>query len=80
MIPTLYHNGFPAGSVGKESTCNAGDIGDAGLIHELGRSPEGVHGNTVQYSCLENPMERGTWQATVQKVTKSHVFICLIQI
>ena len=44
--------GFPAGSVGKESACNVGDLG---LITGLGRSPGGGHGNTVQYSCLENP-------------------------
>ena len=44
--------GFPAGSVGKESACNAGDLGS---IPRLGRSPEGGHGNLLQYSCLENP-------------------------
>ena len=44
--------GFPGGSVGKESACNVGDLG---LITGLGRSPGGGHGNTVQYSCLENP-------------------------
>ena len=44
--------GFPGGSDGKESTCNAGDLG---LIPRLGRSPGGGHGNPLQYSCLENP-------------------------
>ena len=44
--------GFPGGSDGKESACNAGDLGS---IPELGRSPEGEHGNPRQYSCLENP-------------------------
>ena len=44
--------GFPGGSDGKESTCNAGDLG---LIPGLGRSPEGGRGNPVQYPCLENP-------------------------
>ena len=44
--------GFPGGSDGKESTCNAGDLS---LIPELGQSPGGGHGNTLQYSCLENP-------------------------
>ena len=44
--------GFPGGSEGKESTCNVGDLG---LIPELGRSPGGGHGNPLQYSCLENP-------------------------
>ena len=46
------HLGFPGGSDGKESTCNAGDLG---LIPRLGRSPGGGHGNLIQYSCLENP-------------------------
>ena len=44
--------GFPSGSVGKEYTCNEGDLGS---ISELGRSPGGGHGNPLQYSCLENP-------------------------
>ena len=52
---------FPDGSVGKESTCNAGDTGDMGLIPGLGRSPGGWHGNSLQYPCLENPMNRGAW-------------------
>jgi len=51
-----------------ESICHAGD---AGLIPGLGRSPGGEHGKTLQYSCLENPMGRGAWQATVQGVTES---------
>ena len=60
--------GFPGSSVGKESTCNAGDLGS---IPGLGRSPGGGHGNPLQYSCLENPMDRGAWQAAVHGVTKS---------
>ena len=48
--------GFPGGSVGKESTCSAGDLG---TIPGLGRSPGGGHGNPLQYSCLENTMDRG---------------------
>ena len=44
---------------GKESACNAGD---PGLIPGLGRSPGGTHGNPLQYSCLENPMDKGAWQ------------------
>ena len=63
-----HYLGFPDSSVGKESACNAGDLGS---IPELGRSPGGGHGNTLQYSCLENPMDRGAWQATVQEVAKS---------
>ena len=54
------------GSDGKESACNAGDTG---LIP--GRSPGEVNGYPLQYSCLENPMDRGAWQATVHGVTKS---------
>ena len=50
---------------------NAGDVRDAGLIPGLGRSPGGVHGNLLQYSCLENPKERGAWQATVHGVIRS---------
>ena len=60
--------GFPGVSDGKESTCNAGDLG---LIPELERSPGEGNGNPLQYSCLENPMDRGAWQATVHGITKS---------
>ena len=60
--------GFPGGSEGKGSACIAGD---PGLIPGLGRSPGGGHGNLLQYSCLENPMDRGPWQATVHRVAKS---------
>ena len=56
---------FPGGSVGKESTCNAGDAEDVGSIPGLGRSPGGGHGSTLQYSYLENPMDRGAWGAIV---------------
>ena len=56
--------GFPRGSVGKESTCNAGDAGAAGSIPGFGRSPGGGHGNPLQYSCRRIPMDRGTWWAT----------------
>ena len=59
------------GSVGKESACNAGDTGDAGLIPGLGRSLGEGNGNPLQYSCLENPMDRGAWLGTVLMVTKS---------
>ena len=49
----------------------AGDGRGAGLIPGLGRPPEGGHGNPLQYSCLENLMDRGAWQATVHRVAKS---------
>ena len=63
--------GFPGGSVCKESTCNAGDTGDISLIPGLGKAPGGGHGNPLQYSCLENPMDREAWQAMVHRVSKS---------
>ena len=55
----------------KNSPANAGDIRDMGSIPGLGRSPGGENGNPLQYSCLENSMDRGTWQAIVHEVTKS---------
>ena len=51
--------GFPGGSVGKEPVFNAGDTRDMVLIPGWGRSPGGGHSNPLQYSCLENPMDRG---------------------
>ena len=66
-LPIMVFLGFPGGSEGIESPCNAGDLG---LIPGLGRSPRGGHGNPRQYSCLENPMGGGAWQATVCGVAK----------
>ena len=60
--------GFPCSSVGKESACSAGD---PGLISGSGISPGQGKGNPLQYSCLENFMDRGAWQATVHGVAKS---------
>ena len=60
--------GFPGGSDGKEATCNAGN---PGLISEQGRSPGEENGYPLQYSCLENSMDRGAWWATLHGVTKS---------
>ena len=54
----------------KNLPASTGDIRDAGLIPGSGRSPAGGHGNPLQYSCLENPMDRGAWRATVHGVTK----------
>ena len=59
--------GFPHSSVGKESACNAGDLGS---IPGSGRSPGEGTGNPPQYSCLENPMDRGAWQAIVHGFTR----------
>ena len=56
---------------GKEPTCNTGDTDDVRSIPGLGRSPGGGHGNPLQYSCLENPMDRGIWQATVHRIARS---------
>ena len=55
----------------KNLPANAGDVRDEGSIPGLGRSPGEGHGNPVQYSCLENHMDRGTWQAMVHRVAKS---------
>ena len=60
--------GFPSSSVGEESACNAGDPGS---IPGWGRSPGKGNGNPLQYSCLENPMDRGAWQVTIHEVAKS---------
>ena len=56
----------------KNTPANAGDLRDLGPIPGSGRSPGGGHGNPLQYSCLENPRDRGAWQATVHGVAKSH--------
>ena len=63
----LYYMGFPHSLVSKESACNAGDLG---LIPGSGRSPGEGNGNPLQYSCLENPMDRGALQATVHRVAR----------
>ena len=63
--------GFPVALVVKNLPANAGDIRDVVLIPGSGRSPGGGHGNPLQYSCLENPMVRGAWWATVQRIAKS---------
>ena len=55
----------------KNPPANAGDIRDMGSIPESGRSPGGGHGNPLQYSYLENPMDRGAWRATAHGVTES---------
>ena len=56
---------------GKEYACSAGDTGDPGSILGPGRSPGGVHGNPLQYPCLENPIDRGAWRAAVYGVAES---------
>ena len=63
--------GFPGGSVVKNPFANARDAGEVGLIPGLGRSPGGGNGNSLQYSCLGNPMNRGALSATVHVVAKN---------
>ena len=63
---------FPGGSDGKEPTCSAGDLG---LIPGWGRSPGEANSNLLQYSCLENPTDRGSWRATVHGVAKSRTWL-----
>ena len=67
-IYSTRFGGFPGDSDSKESTCNAGDLVS---IPGLGKSPGDGNGNPLQYSCLENPMDRGAWWATVHGVAKS---------
>ena len=62
----------PGGSDGKESVCN---VGDPSSIPGLERSPEEGNGNPLQYTCLENPLDRGAWGATVRRVTKSQTWL-----
>ena len=68
----LHPGGFPHGWDSKESTCNAGDLAS---IPGSGRSPGGGHGNPLQYSCLENPMDWGAWWATVHRVAQSQTWL-----
>ena len=63
MVQLSGLRAFPGGSEGKESACNAGDPGS---ISGLGRSPGEGNGNQLQYSCLENSMDRGAWWGTVR--------------
>ena len=60
-VPPRQERGFPDGSAGKESVCNAGDTGDSGLIPGWGRSPGGGNGDLLQCCHLENPIDRGVW-------------------
>ena len=82
----VYMRASQVALVVKNLPANAGDLRDAGLILGSGRSPGGGHGNPLQYSYLENPMDRGAWQATVHGVTESdttevttctHVYMCV---
>ena len=71
LVTALWHiwySLFSGGPDSEESACNAGDLGS---VPRWGRSPGGGHGNPLQYSCLENPIDRGAWRAAVCGVTKS---------
>ena len=68
LRPSKKSPGFPSGSNDKESVCNARDQSS---IPGSGRSPGGGNDNPCQYSCLENSMDRGAWQATVHGITKT---------
>ena len=70
MLCVFYHR-FPWWLSGKDSACNAGAAGDTGLIPGSGRSAGEGNGNPLQYSCLENPTDRGAWRATVHGVAES---------
>ena len=63
--------GFPGGSVVKNPPANSDATGDTGSVPRWGRCPGGGNSNPLQYSCLENPIDRGAWQATVCGVTNS---------
>ena len=68
MIPLTW--GFPGGSVLENPPANAGDARDVSSVSGSGRSPGADSGNSLQYSCLENSMDREAWKATVHGVTK----------
>ena len=63
--------GFPGGASGKEPAASAGDVRDMGLIPGLRKSPGREHGNSLKYSCLENPMDRRARRAVVHRIAKS---------
>ena len=72
MIEWLFCRGFPCSSLSKKSACNAGDLGS---IPRLGRSPGEGNGSPLQDSCLENPIDRGAWWATVHGIAKSQIWL-----
>ena len=72
LLQPHMRKGFPGGSTGKESSWNVGDARNVASIPGSGRSPGGGNSNPLQYSCLENSMDRGAWRAAVHGVAKSH--------
>ena len=71
LTTSTWWKGFPSGSVVKNPPANAGASGDMGLIPGSERSLRGGNGNPLQYSCWDNPMDRGAWWSTVHGVSKS---------
>ena len=69
--------GFPGSTVAKNLPANAGDVGDSGLIPGSGRSPGGGNCHPLQYPCLKNPMDRGTWQGCKASYMTNWAFTCL---
>ena len=67
ILDDLSFEAFSRAQAIKDLSANGGDGGDGDLIPELGRSPGGGNGNSIQYSCLENPMGRGVWRATFMR-------------
>ena len=70
-----YENAFQVLLEVKNPPANAGDTRDMASVLGLGRSPGGGHGNPLQYSCLENPLDRGAWWATVHTVARSRTWL-----
>ena len=81
----MHHMSFPGGRMVKTLPASAGNAGGAGSVPGSGRSPGGGNGNPLQYSCLENSMDRGAWWAIVQGVTKNqtqlskHTMLAILQ-
>ena len=73
MNLSMKQEGFPGGAVVKNPPAKAGDAGDLGSIPGLGRSPGEKNSDLLQYSGLENSMDRGAWPTTVQGVAKSRI-------
>ena len=75
LAAAIQFIGLPQGLSGKESACNAGDAGGVGLIPGSGGSPGEGNGNPLQYSCLENPMDRGARRATTHRVAENWTWL-----
>ena len=75
LVTKSQPQGFPGGTVIKNPPANAWDTGDPSSILGSGRSPGEGNANTFRYSCLENPMDSGTWQATVLGVAKNQIWL-----